>query len=162
MHTCQHSYGGAFPSTDENSKTITVVMKTCCNRAMPTGGNTLFSICSSPSLWAAVSYSRKRIGNNSEICAICPVCVLMCEYVRVGLKNILFSKYYIELNWMGVTFGKTCKHNSNLKALDYVLLTMTVLKTKKNIHVLFQDWMLRLLAEKQETICLYMNLAVST
>lgn len=128
MHTCRHSYGGAFPSTDENSKTIAAVMKTCCNRAMPTGGNTLFSTFSSLSLSAAVSYSRKRIGNNSEICAICPVWVFVyvcgCECVSV---TYIYSVYQIVYNLMDVKFSKTCRYNCSLK-----LLTTFCKQKKKN------------------------------
>lgn len=36
------------------------------------GGNALFSICSSAFLSAALSYSKKRIGNSNEIRAMCP------------------------------------------------------------------------------------------
>lgn len=46
-----------FPSTDENSKTIAAVMKTCCNRAVPTGGthcSLSFRLCLFQLLWATV------------------------------------------------------------------------------------------------------------
>lgn len=86
----RHSDEGALPRTDENSETIAALMKTCCNPAMPTGGNTVLSI--PPSLSHAVSYDRKRIGNNSEICAIC-LCVCTCVCLCVGIhKCILFIK----------------------------------------------------------------------
>lgn len=36
---------------------------------------------------------------------------------------------------MGVTFGKTSKHNGNLKALDYVLLIMSLLSVFCQVKV---------------------------
>lgn len=95
---CRHSYGGVFPGTDENSKTIATLMKTCCNRAMPTGGT--HCSLSSPSLSAAVSCGRKRIGNDFKTCTICLLCEFLCVCVCVGngVFILLIKKYACEVH----------------------------------------------------------------
>lgn len=87
------------PATDENSETITEVMKTCCSPAVPAGRTR----CPppAPSRSAAASYGRKRIGNTSGKLAICCRCAGAC-----GLEAFLFSECQAGLKCVGVPFGK--------------------------------------------------------